>query len=78
MTPLEGQARVLTSLTQFASICAMEVTREGIPVYFSSRLVCYFVENLGIALSRDRILHDVWGHDVTSTRTVDVHVTPLS
>lgn len=56
----------------------MEVTREGIPVYFSSRLVCYFVENPGIALSRDRILHDVWSYDVTSTRTVDVHVTHLS
>jgi two-component system alkaline phosphatase synthesis response regulator PhoP len=60
---------------------AMEVTREGIPVYLSVRefrLLCYFAENRGITLSREQILRDVWGYDVSSfTRTVDMHVASL-
>jgi two-component system, OmpR family, alkaline phosphatase synthesis response regulator PhoP len=61
---------------------ASEVTREGVPVHLSLlefRLLCYFLRNRGSALSREKILHEVWGHHnvVTPTRTVDVHVAAL-
>lgn len=38
-------------------------------------LLAYFIDNKGIALSRDRILESVWGYDYFGdTRTVDTHV----
>jgi two-component system alkaline phosphatase synthesis response regulator PhoP len=55
-----------------------EVTREGKTVPLSAKefqLLRYFVEHRGTTLSRDELLHEVWGYDATpSTRTVDVHV----
>ena len=39
------------------------------------QLLQYFIENAGVALSRDELLDAVWGYDTsTNTRTVDVHV----
>jgi len=38
-------------------------------------LLTYLVRNRGTVLTRDQILHNVWGYDYTGdTRTVDVHV----
>ncbi len=38
-------------------------------------LLVYFVRNRGTVLTRDLLLHNVWGYDyVGDTRTVDVHV----
>jgi two-component system, OmpR family, alkaline phosphatase synthesis response regulator PhoP len=55
-----------------------EVTREGKAVPLSAKefqLLRYFVEHPGTTLSRETLLHEVWGYDATpSTRTVDVHV----
>jgi two-component system alkaline phosphatase synthesis response regulator PhoP len=55
-----------------------EVTRNGEPVELSARefkLLRYFVEHRGAALSRDELLNEVWGYNaMPSTRTVDVHV----
>jgi two-component system alkaline phosphatase synthesis response regulator PhoP len=55
-----------------------EVTRNGKPVELSARefkLLRYFVEHRGAALSRDELLNEVWGYNaMPSTRTVDVHV----
>jgi two-component system alkaline phosphatase synthesis response regulator PhoP len=55
-----------------------EVTREGKIVPLSAKefqLLRYFVEHRGATLSREELLHEVWGYDATpSTRTVDVHV----
>lgn len=55
-----------------------EVTREGQVVPLSAKefqLLRYFVEHPGATLSREELLHEVWGYDATpSTRTVDVHV----
>jgi two-component system alkaline phosphatase synthesis response regulator PhoP len=55
-----------------------EVTRAGVPVDLSARefqLLRYFLEHRGATLSRDELLHEVWGYEHTpSTRTVDVHV----
>jgi two-component system alkaline phosphatase synthesis response regulator PhoP len=39
------------------------------------QLLRYFVEHRGATISRDELLHEVWGYDaLPSTRTVDVHV----
>ena len=58
-----------------------EVTRDGKPVALSARefqLLRYFMENPGVTLSRNDLLHEVWGYeDGTFTRTVDVHVASL-
>jgi len=55
-----------------------EVSRDGKPVSLSAKefqLLRYFVEHRGATLSREELLHEVWGYGVApSTRTVDVHV----
>jgi len=55
-----------------------EVTRGGIPVELSAKefqLLRYFIEHRGATVSREELLHEVWGYQNTpSTRTVDVHV----
>ena len=41
-------------------------------------LLAYFVENQGIALSREKILNNVWNYDYFGdARTIDTHVTKL-
>jgi DNA-binding response OmpR family regulator len=41
-------------------------------------LLCYFIKNIGIALSREKLLKDVWGYDYYGDdRTVDTHVKML-
>lgn len=58
-----------------------QVIQDGKPVYLTARefhLLSYFAKHDGIALSRDELLREVWGHKVgTFTRTVDVHVASL-
>jgi two-component system alkaline phosphatase synthesis response regulator PhoP len=55
-----------------------EVMRNGAVIELSARefkLLKYFVEHRGAALSRDELLNEVWGYNaMPSTRTVDVHV----
>jgi two-component system alkaline phosphatase synthesis response regulator PhoP len=55
-----------------------EVTKADQAVELSARefkLLKYFVEHRGAALSRDELLNEVWGYNaMPSTRTVDVHV----
>jgi two-component system alkaline phosphatase synthesis response regulator PhoP len=55
-----------------------EVTKGGAIVELSARefkLLRYFVEHKGAALSRDELLNEVWGYNaMPTTRTVDVHV----
>jgi two-component system, OmpR family, alkaline phosphatase synthesis response regulator PhoP len=55
-----------------------EVTKAGENLDLSARefkLLRYFVEHRGAALTRDELLHEVWGYNaMPSTRTVDVHV----
>ncbi|MEZ5285061.1 MAG: response regulator transcription factor [Vicinamibacterales bacterium] len=55
-----------------------EVTKGGEPLELSAKefqLLRYFIEHRGATLSREELLHDVWGYTATpSTRTVDVHV----
>jgi two-component system, OmpR family, alkaline phosphatase synthesis response regulator PhoP len=55
-----------------------EVVKAGQPLDLSARefkLLRYFIEHRGAALSRDELLNEVWGYNaMPSTRTVDVHV----
>ena len=58
-----------------------EVLAEGTVVPLATRefdLLCFFVENTGLALSRQQLLDGVWGPDwFGDERTVDVHVRQL-
>lgn len=55
-----------------------ELTRSGAPLELSAKefqLLRYLIEHRGATLSRETLLHDVWGYTATSsTRTIDVHV----
>jgi len=55
-----------------------EATKGGVALELSARefkLLRYFVEHRGAALSRDELLNEVWGYNaMPSTRTVDVHI----
>lgn len=58
-----------------------EVRVDGVPVeltYTEFELLAYLLDNLGIALSRDRILDAVWRYDYYGdARTVDTHIKKL-
>ena len=58
-----------------------QVFRKNKPVSLSSKemqLFRFFIENEGVALTRDELLDTVWDYDtMTNTRTVDVHVARL-
>ena len=60
---------------------AHQVTIDGKPVELSYKefeLLNYFMENAGIALSRERILDAVWTYDYFGdARTIDTHVKKL-
>ena len=57
------------------------VTIDGKEVVLSVKefeLLTYFIQNAGIALSRDRILNGVWNYDYFGdARTIDTHVKKL-
>ena len=58
-----------------------QVSRKGKALDFSSKefeLLKYFLRHPGEALSRDRLLEEVWGYEsLSSTRTVDAHIVRL-
>ena len=60
---------------------ARQVTIDGQPVdlsYKEFELLSYFVENQGLALSREKILNNVWNYDYFGdARTIDTHVKKL-
>ena len=60
---------------------AHQVTIDGKEVELSFKefeLLSYFVENQGIALSREKILNSVWNYDYFGdARTIDTHVKKL-
>ena len=63
------------------SKAAREVRVNGKPVeltYKEFELLCYLMDNAGIALSRGQILNNVWDYDYFGDeRTVDTHVKTL-
>ncbi len=62
----------------FVDVRKAEVTKNGVAIELSAKefhLLRYFIEHRGATISRDELLHEVWGYQATpSTRTVDVHV----
>ena len=60
---------------------AHQVTIDGREIelsYMEFELLSYFVENQGIALSREKILNNVWNYDYFGdARTIDTHVKKL-
>ena len=60
---------------------AHEVTIDGKSIelsYKEFKLLTYFMENQGIALSREKILNSVWNYDYFGdARTIDTHVKKL-
>ena len=60
---------------------AHQVTIDGMPVELSYKefeLLTYFAENQGLALSREKILNNVWNYDYFGdARTIDTHVKKL-
>lgn len=57
------------------------MTVDGRPIELSIKefeLLDYFMENQGIALSREKILNNVWNYDYFGdARTIDTHVKKL-
>ena len=60
---------------------AHQVTIDGREIELSYKefeLLSYFIENQGIALSREKILNNVWNYDYFGdARTIDTHVKKL-
>ena len=60
---------------------ANEASVDGQPVDLSNKefeLLIYFMENQGMALSREKILNNVWNYDYFGdARTIDTHVKKL-
>ncbi|MCD7907532.1 MAG: response regulator transcription factor [Clostridium sp.] len=76
---------VSTDILNVGGICidkaAHQVTIDGEEIELSYKefeLLTYFVENQGIALSREKILNNVWDYDYFGdARTIDTHVKKL-
>ncbi|MEW4414791.1 response regulator transcription factor [Clostridium sp. AN503] len=74
-----------SDVSEVGGICvdkaAHQVTIDGEPVELSYKefeLLTYFMENQGIALSREKILNHVWNYDYFGdARTIDTHVKKL-
>lgn len=60
---------------------AHEVSIDGKVIELSYKefeLLAYFITNQGVALSRERILNNVWNYDYFGdARTIDTHVKKL-
>ena len=60
---------------------AHQVTVDGKPIELSFKefeLLSYFIVNQGLALSREKILNNVWNYDYFGdARTIDTHVKKL-
>ena len=75
------EAQTLTAGAITIDQSARIVTIDGKPVELSYKefeLLTYFMENAGIALSREKILNSVWNYDYFGdARTIDTHVKKL-
>ena len=79
--PGAGQQELLSAGGILLDKTAHEVKIDGNPVELSFKefeLLAYFMENQGIALSREKILNNVWNYDYFGdARTIDTHVKKL-
>ncbi|MDO4283834.1 MAG: response regulator transcription factor [Eubacteriales bacterium] len=80
-TNQEGESERLESSGIVVDQTAHSVTIDGRPVELSYKefeLLTYFMQNKGIALSREKILNNVWNYDYFGdARTIDTHVKKL-
>lgn len=82
---LRRSKAVAGDATDVGGICidkaAHQVTIEGEEIdlsYKEFELLTYFAENQGLALSREKILNNVWNYDYFGdARTIDTHVKKL-
>ena len=76
-----GQEEVLECDGLVLNKSAHQVLADGTPVELSYKefeLLEFFLENQGIALSREKILNSVWNYDYFGdARTIDTHVKKL-
>ena len=76
-----AEAQTLTAGAITVDQAAHMVTIDDKPVELSYKefeLLTYFIENAGIALSREKILNSVWNYDYFGdARTIDTHVKKL-
>jgi DNA-binding response OmpR family regulator len=79
--PVKQQERYSFGNDVEVDLRACRVTRGGVHIEFSSKefeLLKYFTSHPGEALSRERLLEDVWGYEhFPTTRTVDAHIVRL-
>ena len=70
---------MLTAKSDEASELIVKINDEEIELSFKEfELLTYFVDNKGIALSREKILNNVWNYDYFGdARTIDTHVKKL-
>lgn len=82
---LRRAGTVATEVTEIGGIVldksAHQVSVDGETVDLSVKefeLLAYFIDNKGVALSRERILNNVWNYDYFGdARTIDTHVKKL-
>lgn len=82
---LRRAGTVATETTEIGGIVldksAHQVLVDGKPIELSVKefeLLAYFIDNKGVALSRERILNNVWNYDYFGdARTIDTHVKKL-
>ena len=80
-TQTDAEANVITVDGIEMDIAAHQVKVDGTPIELSYKefeLLNYFLQNRGVALSREKILNNVWNYDYFGdARTIDTHVKKL-
>lgn len=75
------QEQIITYKTLCVNFTAREVTIDGNKVMMTPKeydLLFYFLNNMNVALSREKLLEKVWGFDFYGDdRTVDTHIKML-
>lgn len=79
--PTEAQPEVLEFDGLVINLAARTVTVDGARIELTPKeydLLFYMVKNKNIALSRDKLLSDIWGYDFFGDdRTIDTHIKNL-
>lgn len=76
---LDGDVEIAGIISVDKAAHQVKVNNKSIELSFKEfELLLYFVENKGIALSREKILNNVWNYDYFGdARTIDTHVKKL-
>jgi two-component system response regulator ResD len=79
--PMDVQPDVLEFGGLVINLAARTVTVDGVRIELTPKeydLLFYMVKNKNIALSRDKLLSDIWGYDFFGDdRTIDTHIKNL-